>query len=186
MERRQSLWCSGYTGDGRDAYGPTQYSPDKDKWCGNFLTSVDLGLLTSKARAWLFTCYLFFFCHTICLQNLSFFLFFFFFRTLVSWPGTEPRLLAVKVLSPHHWTTTEFPLPATFKDVLCGETGQFYHLVLDLDLGKRTLYAQASPSDPPPAISPSTQQGGHGPEGACIPKALQTFLPSCSLHPVQF
>ena len=127
---------------------------------------------------------------SLAIYLLSFFFFFFATpsacRTLVSWPGTEPRALAVKALSPNHWTTTEFPLPATYKDVLCEETGQFYRLVLDLDLGKRTLYAQASPSDPPPAISPSTQQGGHGPKGTCIPKALQTFLPSCSLHPVQF
>ena len=32
------------------------------------------------------------------------------FRILVPWPGIEPRLSAVKALSPNHWTTKEFPL----------------------------------------------------------------------------
>ena len=29
---------------------------------------------------------------------------------LVPWPGIEPRLLAVRVLSPNHWTAREFPM----------------------------------------------------------------------------
>ena len=31
-------------------------------------------------------------------------------RILVLWPGTRPRSSAVKVQSPNHWTTREFPL----------------------------------------------------------------------------
>ena len=37
------------------------------------------------------------------------------YEILVPRPGIEPRLLAVRVLSPNHWTTREFP-PLCFHD----------------------------------------------------------------------
>ena len=63
---------------------------------GRFFTSEPRG----KTSKWF--CFVLFWLHHMA------------FGILVPWLGIEPGSLAVKVASPNHWTTREFPIPKWF------------------------------------------------------------------------